>query len=56
MTYISDLLPEEFLQPYTTTRPKWGYNGLGEIVYKRTYSRIKEDGTNEEWWLSLIHI
>ena len=50
MTYISDILPEEFLQPYTTIKPKWGYNGLGEIVYKRTYSRIKEDGTNEEWW------
>ena len=50
MTYISDILPEEFLEPYTTTKPKWGYNGLGEIVYKRTYSRVKEDGTNEEWW------
>jgi ribonucleoside-triphosphate reductase (thioredoxin) len=50
MEYISDLLPEEFLKPYTTTKPNWGYNGLGEIVYKRTYSRIKEDGTNEEWW------
>ena len=50
MQYISELLPEEFLKPYTTTKPKWGYNGLGEIVYKRTYSRIKEDGVNEEWW------
>ena len=50
MEYISDLLPEEFLKPYTTTKPNWGYNGLGEIVYKRTYSRLKEDGTNEEWW------
>ena len=50
LTYISDILPEEFLQPYTTIKPKWGYNGLGEIVYKRTYSRLKEDETNEEWW------
>ncbi|HCT53562.1 MAG TPA: hypothetical protein DF712_14000, partial [Balneola sp.] len=50
MEYISDLLPEEFLEPYKNTKPNWGYNGLGEIVYKRTYSRIKEDGTNEEWW------
>ena len=50
MEYISELLPEEFLKEYKTKRPKWGYNGLGEIVYKRTYSRLKEDGTNEEWW------
>tara|TARA_Y100001963_G_scaffold99448_1_gene136867 strand:+ start:3404 stop:5326 length:1923 start_codon:yes stop_codon:yes gene_type:complete len=50
MTYISDILPDDFLSEYKTTKPNWGYNGLGEIVYKRTYSRIKEDGTNEEWW------
>ena len=24
-------------------------SGLGEIVYQRTYSRIKEDGTKENW-------
>jgi ribonucleoside-triphosphate reductase len=27
----------------------WGYNGLGYIVYKRTYARQKPDGTYEEW-------
>jgi len=50
MQYVSDILPDEFLSQYKTKKPIWGYNGLGEIVYKRTYSRIKEDGTNEEWW------
>ena len=50
MTYISDYLTEEFLSPYKTQKPNWGYNGLGEIVYKRTYSRLKDDGTNEDWW------
>ena len=50
MQYTSDILPEEFLSQYKTKKPNWGYNGLGEIVYKRTYSRIKEDGINEEWW------
>jgi hypothetical protein len=50
MTYISDILTEDFLSPYKTKKPNWGYNGLGEIVYKRTYSRLKDDGTNEEWW------
>ena len=24
--------------------------GLGELVYMRTYSRIKENGKNERWW------
>ena len=28
----------------------FGFNGLGELVYMRTYSRIKEDGKNEKWW------
>ena len=50
MSYTSDILPEEFLSQYKDKKPNWGYNGLGEIVYKRTYSRLKEDGTNEEWW------
>ena len=50
MMYVSDLLPDEFLEPYKTKKPNWGYNGLGEIVYKRTYSRIKDDGISEEWW------
>lgn len=29
--------------------PEFGYNGLGLVVFQRTYSRIKEDGTNEDW-------
>lgn len=28
----------------------WGYNGLGEIVYLRTYSRwLEDDGRSERW-------
>ena len=50
MEYTSNILTESFLNPYKTKRPNWGYNGLGEIVYKRTYSRIKDDGVSEEWW------
>ena len=50
MEYTSDILTDSFLSPYKTKKPNWGYNGLGEIVYKRTYSRIKDDGTSEEWW------
>lgn len=44
-----DILSEEFLSKYKGKQPKWGFNGLGYIVYKRTYSRIKENGVSEEW-------
>ncbi|MBA4542930.1 ribonucleoside-triphosphate reductase, adenosylcobalamin-dependent [Thermoactinomyces daqus] len=43
-------LPEKFLSQYKGKNPKWGYGGLGYIVYLRTYSRTKEDGTMEQWW------
>jgi len=51
MKYASDLLPESFLQQYVNKEIPWGFNGLGYVVYKRTYSRLIE-GTNqtEEWW------
>lgn len=44
------ILSEEFLSKYKNKNPKWGFNGLGYIVYKRTYSRKKANGLNEEWW------
>jgi ribonucleoside-triphosphate reductase len=49
--YSSDLLPESFLQQYVNKEVPWGFNGLGYIVYKRTYAR-KIEGTDntEEWW------
>jgi len=47
---MDKILSAKFLYKYKTKQPNWGYNGLGYIVYKRTYSRIKEDGTKEEWW------
>jgi len=40
------ILSETFLKKYENKQPNWGYNGLGYIVYKRTYSRIKENGKN----------
>ena len=44
------LLTPEFLVNYKNKQPNWGFNGLGYIVYKRTYARLKEDGTTEEWY------
>lgn len=30
-------------------KPKFGYNGFGEAVFYRTYSRVKSDGGQETW-------
>ena len=43
-------LSEKFIDKYKRKRPPFGFNGLGELVYMRTYSRIKQDGKNERWW------
>jgi adenosylcobalamin-dependent ribonucleoside-triphosphate reductase len=43
-------LSENFIDGYKRKRAPFGFNGLGELVYMRTYSRIKDDGKNEMWW------
>lgn len=43
-------LQRDFLRQYKGKQPKWGFQGLGFIVYVRTYSRKKANGKLEEWW------
>ena len=43
-------LSEKFIEKYKRKKAPFGFNGLGELVYMRTYSRIKQDGKNERWW------
>ena len=43
-------LESDFIELYRHRQVDFGYNGLGEIVYRRSYSRLKDDGINEEWW------
>lgn len=43
------IINDEFVKKYSNKTPKWGFNSLGYIVYKRTYSRVKENGQKEEW-------
>lgn len=45
-----EILSKEFLDEYKGKQPKWGFGGLGYVVYKRTYAR-QVDGENrtEEW-------
>ena len=44
------MLSENFINKFKRKKPPFGFNGLGELVYMRTYSRIKENGKNERWW------
>jgi len=43
-------LTDSFLNQYKNVQPDWGFNEMGYFIYMRTYSRIKNDGTNERWW------
>jgi ribonucleoside-triphosphate reductase len=45
----TEIISEKFANKYSNKQPSWGFNGLGYIVYKRTYARLKEDGKTEEW-------
>lgn len=42
-------LSAESLKRLHRIRPKFGYDGFGEIVFYRTYSRIRHDGGQEDW-------
>ena len=43
-------LDDSFVRRYAGRPAPFGFGGLGELVYMRTYSRIKEDGVNEQWY------
>lgn len=54
MSFLSFKLNEEFFQEYVDKPVPWGYvdasgSAVSEIVFLRTYSRIKEDGRKETW-------
>lgn len=42
-------LSESFLNNYKEKQPDWGFNGLGYVVFKRTYARQLQNGQTEEW-------
>jgi len=42
-------LTPAFLDKYSRRKAPFGFNGLGELVYMRTYSRLKANGKNEKW-------
>ena len=49
------LLSQDFIDSYKNKTSPWGFGGLGEVVYLRTYSRpIEELGRNETWTETLV--
>ena len=48
--YLNDC----FLDEYRGRQPAWG--PLGLITYLRTYSRTKEDGTQEAFWETIRRV
>lgn len=42
-------LADRFQDHLQSLIPPFGYNGFGEALYYRTYSRIKMDGGQEDW-------
>lgn len=47
---LSFKLDPDFVNKYRDITPDFGFNGLGLLTYYRTYSRLKDDGTNEHWY------
>lgn len=44
------MLSQEFVDSYRTKQAPWGFGGLGEVVYLRTYSRkVEGEDRNETW-------
>lgn len=50
------VLDDSFIDTFSKKDPPFGFNGLGEIVYMRTYSRLKKDGTNEKWYETIRRV
>lgn len=53
---MSFQLSDSFVSEYAKKTAPFGFNGLGELVYTRTYSRLKPDGTNEKWFETIRRV
>lgn len=49
-------LDASFTALYANKKPNFGFNGLGEFVYYRTYSRLLDDNTKERFIDTLIRV
>lgn len=49
---LSFKLEDSFVEKYKHIKPPFGFNGLGELVYKRTYAR--QIGDRQEEWFETV--
>ncbi len=49
-------LKQEFIEKYKNITPDFGFNGLGQLTYLRTYSRVKDNGENEQWYETIRRV
>ena len=49
-------LDDAFVEKYKNVAPPFGFNGVGAFTFRRTYSRVKPDGTNEEWFETIRRV
>ena len=47
-------LNKNFIRRFKRLKPKFGYNGLGDFVYRRTYSRIDPKTNKKEQWADTV--
>lgn len=48
--FLTFKLEENFIDKYKQSPVPWGFGVLSELVFIRTYSRVKEDGGKERWY------
>ena len=49
-------LSTAFVNQFADRKPPFGFNGLGELVYRRTYARELENGRMEEWYQTVERV
>ena len=49
-------LSAAFVDQFADRKPPFGFNGLGELVYRRTYARELENGRMEEWYQTVERV
>ncbi len=50
------ILDDEYQEHLHDMKPDFGYNGFGEFLFYRTYSRLKANGSNETWADCVIRV
>lgn len=51
---MTNIITPEFVEKYVDKTPPWGFNGMGEIVYRRTYARDIPALNRKEYWFETI--